>query len=181
MGKFTAVGMRTKIEEPDALTINTCGLNDRAERGSFESWAWSNPTNRAIVHEYEDVKAVSVEALWQSTKIFTSGGMPNAQGLAGNWRLGKGKRPIGAWAGAGKPLITSPGEARRKIYLPAFKNLVEHWLKDPVVQGWIDAARQHKGSVYLRDHDTGRGIDRNGPMSHAYVLATYLNTGEFPA
>lgn len=180
MGKFTAVGMRIKIEESDALTINTCGQNDTTERGTFESWVWSNPTNRAIVHEYEDVKAVSVECAWQGTKIFQVGGKPDPQTLAGDWRRGKAKRPIGAWAGAGKPLLTTPGSARRAIYIPAFRRLVEHWLQDTVVRGWIEAARAHKGSVYLRDHDTGRGLDRNGPMSHAYVLATYLNTGEFP-
>jgi len=180
MGKFTAVGMRVKIETEDALIVNTCGSNDTAERGTFESWVWSNPTNRAIEHEYAGVQAVSVEALWQSTKIFVPGGRPDEKGLAGDWRRGKGKRPIGAWAGEGIPLITSPGEARRKIYLPAFKNLIEHWLQDAIVRGWIEAARSHKGPVYLRDHDTGRGVDRNGPMSHAYVLAEWLNTGKWP-
>ena len=45
----------------------------------------------------------------------------------------------------------------------------------------LGKARQHAGLVYLRDFDTGRGIDRNGPMSHAWVLAVWLNTGSFPS
>jgi hypothetical protein len=180
MGHFTAVGMRTRVEEENALVINTCGQNDTDERGSFESWVWSNPTNQAIDHSYEDVEAVSVEALWQGTKIFQEGGRPDERTLAGDWRRGKAKKPVGAWAGEGKPLLRTPGLARRAIYIPAFRNLISHWEQDGIVRQWIEEARGHKGPVFLRDFDTGRGIDRNGPMSHAYVLATYLNTGKFP-
>lgn len=180
MGHFTAVGMRAKVEDPTALTINTCGQNDTADRGSFESWVWSNPTNRAIVHPYEGIQAVSVEALWQGTKIFQAGGRPDPETLAGDWRRGKAKRPIGAWHGEGVPLITTPGGARRSIYIPAFRRLVEHWLQDDVVQDWVARARAHAGPVFLRDHDTGRGLDRNGPMSHSWVLCEWLNTGKWP-
>jgi hypothetical protein len=105
---------------------------------------------------------------------------PNEEVLKGDWRKGKAKKPLGAWAGEGKPLITTPGEARRKIYLPAFRRLIEHWLEDEEVAAWVEQARQHTGWVYLRDHDTGRGVDRNGPMSHAWVLAVFLNTGKWP-
>jgi hypothetical protein len=181
MGKFTAIGMRQSVDAKEgALVINTCGLNDTAERGSFESWAWSNPTNRAVTHHYAGIEAVSVEALWQGTKIFEVGGKPDPRTLAGEWRRGKAKRPVGAWRGEGTPLITTPGDARRAIYIPAFRNLVEHWLQDETVRSWIETAKFHKGPVYLRDHDTGRGIDRNGAMSHAWVLATFLNTGDHP-
>ncbi len=180
MGKFTAVGMRTKVEDAKALVVNTCGMNDTAERGSFESWSWSNPTNRVIRHEYEGLSAVSVESMWQGTKIFREGGIPDVHALEGEWRRGKARRPIGAWAGPGKPLITTPGEARRRIYVPAFRRLIEHWLRDETVAGWVERARRHDGPVFLRDHDIGRGIDRNGAMSHAWVLATWLNTGAWP-
>ena len=181
MGHFTAIGMRQAVDpKEDALVINTCGENDMAESGSLASWVWSNPTNRAITHHYEGVEAVSVESLWQGTKIFEVGGKPDPKTLAGDWRRGKAKRPVGAWRGEGIPLITTPGGARRSIYIPAFRRLVEHWLQDKAVCMWIDIARNHKGPVYLRDHDTGRGIDRNGPMSHAGVLCDWLNTGKWP-
>ena len=182
MGHFTAIGMRVKVTEPDAMVINTCSGNDTAERGTLYSWSWSNPTNRAIVHrcptdpQYE---AVSVEAMWQGTKIFQVDGTPDLTTLSGEWRRGKAKRPIGAWNGH-NPLITTPGEARVKIYIPCFKALIEHWLQDPQVAEWVKTTRDHKGNIYLRDHDTGRGIHRNGPMSHAYLLCEYLNTGNWP-
>lgn len=180
MGHFTAVGMRTKIEDPTAMVVNTCSGNDTAERGTRESWTWSNPTNRVIIHVYEGIEAVSVECLWQGVKILQEGGGPDPKTLGGDWRRGKAKKPVGAWAGDGQPLIRTPGAARRKIYTPAFRRLIEHWLQDETVTSWVEEARKHDGPVFLRDHDTGRGIDRNGPMSHAYLLAEYLNTGLWP-
>lgn len=177
MGKFTAIGMRAKVEDRDALVINTCGGNDTAERGDDTTWVWSNPTNRALTHGWAGVEAVSVECLWQGTKVFVEGGRPNEECLKGNWRLGKAKRPVGAWAGEGRGLLRSVGQARRAIYIPAFRRLVEHWQQDPAVRKTIEAARAWKGPVFLRDHDTGRGIDRGGPMSHAWVLASHLNEG----
>lgn len=181
MGHFTAIGMRIKIEDPKAMVINTCGQNDTAEAGTPESWTWSNPTNRIIQHAYEDIKAVSVEALWQGTKIFQPDGKPDAITLGGEWRRGKAKRPVGAYNGPGAPLLKTPGEARRKIYIPAFTKLVMFWLEtNPLVQAWVKAARDWTGPVYLRDHDTGRGVNQRGPMSHAWVLAEFLNTGFFP-
>ena len=179
-GHFTAIGMRTKVEDDLALVINTCGRNDTAERGEPNSWVWCNPTNRAIIHPYHDVQAVSVECLWQGTKIRVGMTGPDPITLAGDWRRGKGRRPIGAYAGPGQPLITTPGAARRAIYIPAYRNLVEHWLKDEEVASWVREAKEYDGAVYLRDHDTGRGIDRNGPMSHAWLLCEFLNHGEWP-
>jgi len=175
LDRFTAIGMRTKVEDPAALVINTCSGNDTAAKGTPTSWTWSNPTNRAITHHYEDITAVSVEALWQGTKLLPGQTSPDPDILAGNWRKNKGKRPAGAYAGPNKPLITTPGEARRRIYIPAFRNLIEHWLQDAEVADWVQAATNHPGPVFLRDHDTGRGIDRNGPLSHAWVIATFLN------
>lgn len=184
MGKFTAIGMRTaeKSLPEDAIIINTCGKNDTNEIGSPNSWVWCNPTNRAILHTYHDITAVSVECLWQGTKILKTNttGVPDQATLNGEWRRGKGRAPRGAYAGPGAPLITSPGEARRKIYVPAFRNLIEHWMKNEEVASWVQQCRESNGLVFLRDHDTGRGIDRNGPMSHAWLLCEYLNSGEWP-
>jgi len=179
MGHFTAWSMRDPV--PDGgIAINTCAGNDTSDRGSDLDWTWCNPTNRAIVHHYADVSAVSVECLWQGTKIRYIGGEPDRSILWGLWKANKAKRPIGAWAGDGAPLITNPGAARRAIYIPAFRNLVNHWLSDAEIADRVKRARASNRPIFLRDWDTGRGIDRNGPMSHAWVLATWLNTGTWP-
>jgi hypothetical protein len=180
MGKFTAIGMRQKVEGRDALVINTCAGNDTAERGDQTHWVWCNPTNRAVRHQYQDIEAVSVEALWQGCKLLPGQSRPDPEILTGNWRKHKGKRPQGAYAGPDQPLLTSPGQARRAIYLPAFRNLVQHWLNDPAVAELLRQLRAGDRDVFLRDHDTGRGLDRNGPLSHAWVLAVWLNTGKWP-
>lgn len=179
MGHFTAIGMRAKVEEPNALVINTCGKNDTNEVGDDRTWAWSNPTNRVIPHFYRDVTAVSVECLWQGCKLLPGQDRPDPEILNGNWRKNKGKKPAGAY-GPGV-LIDSPGEARRTIYIPAFRNLIEFWLReDEEIRDRVQRARDHKGPVFLRDFDTGRGVNRHGPMSHAWVLAVWLNTGAWP-
>lgn len=176
MDKFQAVGMRTKITEPGALVINTCSGNDTGDAGDATHWSWANPTNRRFAQEHAGAKAVSTEALWQGTKLTAERPKPDERTLAGEWRRGKGKRPIGAWNGEGQPWITSPGAARRAIYLPAFKRQITLWMAaSDEVRQWIQDAKNHPGTVYLRDHDTGRGVDRNGPMSHAWVLAEWLN------
>ena len=184
MGKFTAIGMRTaEASLPSKrMVINTCGRNDTSDKGDISIWVWCNPTNRAIIHTYEDIQAVSVECLWQGTKILKSNDTdkPDPTTLNGDWRRGKGKQPKGAYGGPDKPLITNPGAARRAIYLPAYRNLVAHWEQDHEVREWLAICREFDGYVFLRDHDTGRGLDRNGPMSHAWLLCMYLNDGVWP-
>lgn len=182
MGEFIAIGMRKKIEDPNAMVINTCSGNDTADAGSQTKWTWSNPTNRRYPQEYHGRTAVSTEAMWQGTKVRGDADEPDEATMAGDWRRGKGKRPRGAWAGDGNPLITSPGAARLAVYVPAFRHQIETWMAESAaVRAWVQAARDHDGPVYLRDHDTGQGIHRNGPMSHAWLLSIYLNTGEWPS
>jgi hypothetical protein len=179
---FVAIGMRKHVDDPDALVINTCSGNGTAALGDLHHWVWANPTNTAVTHPYHDIEAVSVECLWQGTKIQDPAGMTerNRRCLAGDWRMGKGKRPLGSYAGPNQPWITSPGEARRRIYIPAFDRLVQYWLVHGA-RPLLQLAHRHPGTVYLRDHDTGQGIDRNGPMSHAWLLSVWLNTGAWPS
>jgi hypothetical protein len=184
MGKFTAIGMRTPVVEGNALVINTCSQNDTCLIGNRTQWTWSNPTNRlvSVVHpEDETVTAVSVEALWQGTKIFRPGELPDILTLEGDWRRAKAKRPIGAWAGEGVALHRSAASARRAIYIPAFiRQKYEILFTHAGAEKLVRDAAKHDGPVYLRDWDTGRGVERNAPMSHAWVLAEILNTGNVP-
>lgn len=180
MGHWTAIGMRDAAPT-GSLCIDTCAVNDSSARGSARAWTWANPTNRAIRHDFGGVSAVSVECLWQGTKAIRGQPCPDLLTLAGAWRRGKKRRPVGSWSGELGALITDPGEARRRIYIPAYERLIAHWLMDEEVLSWIEAAHRHPGPVFLRDWDTGRGVDRNAPMSHAWVLAVWLNTGRFPS
>lgn len=174
MGEMKPIGMRTSVREPGAMIINTCAQNDTDALGNKLSWSWCNPTNRRFNHVYHGYVAVSVECLWQGTKVFA--GLPHKPTLstmAGRWRDAKRKRPLGAYAGEGEPLITTPGEARRRIYIPAYKRQIELWREfKPEINDWIAEAMER--GAYVRDHDTGQGIDQPGPMSHAWLLIEIL-------
>jgi len=193
MGQFTAIGMRTKVSDPNALIINTCSHNGLATKGDFTRWSWANPTNTAVLFTCPtdpNYTAVSVECMWQGTKIFKEGDKPNVDVMHGNWRGGKKKKPLhppgfcwprrGAWNGPDRPLISDPGQARVAIYIPCYKQLIEHWMEDPEIVEWVERARNHPYLVYLRDYDTGRGVFNHGPMSHAWLLCEFLNTGKWP-
>ncbi len=180
MGKFTAISMRETVTYP-AIVVNTCGKNDSSEEGDAQNWVWANPTNRRFPARFKGTTAVSVECLWQGLKVFgvTQGG-PDPKTLEGDWRRGKAQRPIGHF-NESAPLITDPGTARREIYIPAYSRQIESWLSgSPHLLIMLAKLQQQNLPVLLRDFDTGRGIDRAGPMSHAWVLAVYLNTGKWP-
>lgn len=56
-----------------------------------------------------------------------------------------------------------------------------HCDRNEDVRDMLRVARELPSPVYLRDHDTGRSIDRNGPMSHAWLMCEWLNTGSWLA
>lgn len=183
MGKFTAVGMRAKVPE-GSIVVNTCSGNDGAEYGDDTHWNWANPTNRRFPPQiYFGHQAASVECLWQGFKVYSlrgDGSTPNLDTLAGDWRLAKGKKPLGHWDGPGRYPINDPGKARRQIYIPNYRHQIEQALIMPHVRKMVMKLRDDALPVFLRDHDTGRGVDQPKPMSHAWLLAVYLNTGLWP-
>ncbi len=166
---------------PGAYCVETCLDNDLPCAGSVRRWSWANPTNTRFPVEYGGIRFISVEALWQGAKVFAHDGFPDmkAATLRGQWRRAKRRRPYGHWGGPGNHPITSAGEARRRIYVPAYLLQIEQWLQDPEVAEWVAVARQQE-LVHVRDWDIGMGLDNVGPMSHGWLLAHYLNNGEMP-
>lgn len=173
MSKFIPTGMRTKVPDPNALIISTCSGNDSPFAGDHKHWSWANPTNTRFPFEFHGLAVVSTEALWQGCKLIGDATEPDPEVLAGAWRKNKGRKPRGAWCGPGE-IITDPGEARRIIYIPAYVRQLRSWLKFAIVRAMVHRALDHEGPVYLRDFDTGQGIDRKGPMSHAWLLSQIL-------
>ncbi len=110
LGKFSAIGHFTPAPL-GSIVIETCSGNDTSDPGSDLNWTWTNPTNRRYEAAYEGVSAISTQAMWQGTKAFPGEPCPDPLTLAGDWRRGKKRRPLGAWGGPGRPLITSAGEA----------------------------------------------------------------------
>lgn len=180
MGKFTAVGMSTVIPS-GWIVVDTCALNDTSQEGDDLRIAAFNPTNRRFGFEHRGVRGVSVEAGWQGLKDIEGRPCPDPRTLAGDWRRGKKARPRGHWNGVGEPLLTTPGSARRAIYVPAYRLQVERWLAaSATLRDRVERLRADPRPVAARDFDEGRGLDRFGPMSHSWVLCAWLNTGVWP-
>jgi len=168
-----------KAEIPhDSIGIDTCHANGQNIAGDFSRWAWANPTNTRFPVTYADVTAVSVEALWQGTKIRKNMQVPDPDTLAGDWRRAKGRKPLGHWSGE-HGLLLGLTMARLKIYLPAYINQIHNFLQveERAKRSLLNAEQGIKQGfkIALRDFDTGEGVANNSPMSHAWVLATILN------
>lgn len=78
-------------------------------------------------------------------------------------------------------LNDTSGAARRAIYVPAYRLQVERWLAaSATLRDRVARLRADPRPVAAQDYDEGRGLDRLGPMSHAWVLCMWLNTGVWP-
>jgi len=180
MGKFTAIGMFTSVPA-GSIVVDTCAHNDTALEGDDYRLAAFNPTNSRFGFEHRGARGVSTETGWQGLKAIPGRPCPDPDTLAGRWGRGKKARPIGHWNGDGEPLLTTPGAARRIIYIPAYRLQIERWLAySATLRDRVARLRSDRRPVFLRDYDHGRGVDRDGPMSHAWVLAVWLNTGKWP-
>jgi hypothetical protein len=174
---FVALGLWDRVPDPGALVITLASDDDLRARGGPRRWSWANPTNTALAHAYADVVAVSPAALWQGCKLLPGMTRPEPAVLLGDWRRHWRRRAAGYWAGEGRPPITDPTRAYFRIFLPAYARLVGHWvLTDAQVRGWVEQARRHCGTVYLR----GRRHGRDGVPAGADALAVYLGTGVWP-
>lgn len=122
--------------------------------------------------------AASVEAIWQGLKVFEHedvdaallddmsfhrrkrGGPARGQALGHRARL-HGERLLGY------------AEARRSIYLPTYRWMLEHCVGDLVERLRRLSA---SGLVTLLDYDTNADVDNlTRPLSHAALIIHYIN------
>ncbi|MEV4275646.1 hypothetical protein AB0J56_07415 [Actinoplanes xinjiangensis] len=126
--------------------------------------------------------AASVEGIWQALKVFGDADVDPAKlsvtSMTGLKRTVRRFGPVrGHRAGLhGETLLDYP-TARRQIYLPAYRWVLEHRLPD-----LVDRLRELAGSgVVLLDYTTnGDPADTSSPLSHAALLARHL-TGRWPS
>jgi len=128
-----------------------------------------------------NVTAASVEGVWQALKVFESADVDPAK-LAVTTMTGikRTVRRFGPVRGHrdglhGTTLLDYP-VARRLIYLPSYRWVLEHRVPDLVerLRGMADA-----GLVLLDYTTNGDPADTSSPLSHAALLARYL-TGDWP-
>lgn len=126
--------------------------------------------------------AASVEAIWQGLKVFEHEDVDEA--LLDDMSFHRRKRGgpargqvLGHRAGIGGERLLGIAEARRLIYLPAYRWMLQHCVPELVER----LRRLSKGGlVTLLDYDTNADIDNlSKPLSHAALIIHYIN-GTWP-
>ncbi len=119
----------------------------------------------------------SVEGIWQGLKVFARQDVDPSK-LANTTMRGlkRSTRQLGAVLGhragvLGDRLLTY-AEARRQIYLPSYRWVLDHRLQDELGELWRLGAAQ---LVVLLDYETnGDSDDLTRPLSHASLILRYL-------
>jgi hypothetical protein len=130
-------------------------------------------------------EAASVEGIWQGLKRFegedaidprafvnaTMRGLKRTSRAVGRGGVARG-RVLGHQAGADVDTLLGYVEARLRLYLPAYRWVLDHRLHDELAQLRELAAR---GPVVLLDYATNGDVaDPRKPLSHAALVKRYL-------
>ncbi|GIG85786.1 DUF6939 family protein [Plantactinospora endophytica] len=129
------------------------------------------------------VTGASVEGIWQALKVFADTDVdPSRLGVTTMKGLKRTVRRYGPVRGHRSGLngdrLLGYEEARRRIYLPAYRWVLEHPAADLVAElRRLSAARD----VVLLDYTTNADVtDLGSPLSHAALVRSFL-TGHWPA
>lgn len=130
----------------------------------------------------EGYTAMCVEAIWQGLKVFETADVDVK--LFGNDTMKNIKRSVRRF---GKPLGHRKGvngtellgyiEARKQIYLPAYR-----WVLENKVANIIERLREASKTktIVLLDYTTNRDVDDpKSPLSHAFLVKAYAE-GIYP-
>ncbi|NUT50665.1 MAG: hypothetical protein HOV94_25650 [Saccharothrix sp.] len=123
------------------------------------------------------VTARSVEGVWQALKVFEGADVDRAKlDVATMAGLKRTVRRFGAVLGHREGLtgarLLSYEDARREIYLPTYRWVLEHRAAEEVA-----ALRElgERGDVVLLDYTTNGDVsDLRTPLSHAALIAAHL-------
>lgn len=124
------------------------------------------------------VTSQSVEGVWQALKVFESEGIDptkldvtNMKGIKRSVRT-RGK-VLGHQFGTDSSELLDYLTARKKIYLPTYRYILEHKL-DSEIEELQSILKQQP--VILLDYETNSSItDLRKPLSHASLVAAFLN------
>ena len=121
--------------------------------------------------------ATCVEAIWQGLKVFDSADVDTE--MFKNDTMKNIKRTVRRF---GKPLGHRKGvngtellgyiDARKQIYIPTFRWVLENKVAD-IISRMKEAAKTK--TIVLLDYDTNSDVDNPAkPLSHAYLIKAYI-------
>lgn len=128
-------------------------------------------------------RAASVEGVWQGLKVFEHAGIDtevmhnkSMRGIKRSVRrFGK---PLGHQKGLHSRELLDYMSARREIFLPTYRWMLEHKAM-PIVERLRAASRAGK-TIILLDYNSSTDVDDpRSPLSHAYLVKAYAE-GLYP-
>ena len=158
---------------------------DVTSRGA-EPWVRFSPFyphGGVPIPQTSNATAQSVEGLWQGLKVFEREDIDPGRWaiitMAGIKRGGRSRGAVrGHRFGVNSDVLLGYLEARRRIYLPAYRWVLEHRLAAEADELRRLAAA---GPLVLLDYETNADVeDTSRPLSHAALIRCYLQ-GEWPA
>lgn len=126
--------------------------------------------------------AMSVESIWQGLKVFETAGVDTALFRNNTMKdlkrtVRKYGKPKGHRKGVGGSELLEYIQARKLIYVPTYKWMMEHKAKAQV-EKLRELAKTR--TVVLLDYDTNPDVeDWRSPLSHASLIKAYLD-GNYP-
>jgi hypothetical protein len=130
-----------------------------------------------------DRSSQSVEGLWQALKVFETADVDPAKldvtSMKGLKRTARRfGRVLGHRDGLDGTRLLPYADARRRIYLPAYRWVLEHRLADLAAELRVASERQE---LILLDYTlNGDPANLATPLSHAALLARHLR-GDYPS
>jgi len=126
--------------------------------------------------------ATSVEGIWQALKVFESGdvdrsklAITNMKGIKRTTR--SNGRVLGHRAGLEGDALLSYPDARKLIYLPSYRFVLENCLVAELAQ--LREMAEHSPLILL-DYETNCDVENlSTPLSHASLIKKYLDN-EWP-
>lgn len=140
------------------------------------------PHGRIPVPLSPGVTAASVEGIWHGLKVFANADVDLGKLTNTTMRgLKRSVRSFGAVrghrAGVDGGELLDYATARRRIYLPAYRWVLDHCVQPELTQLRELAA---SGTVVLLDYETNTDLDDlSRPLSHASLIVHYLR-GTWP-
>ena len=120
----------------------------------------------------------SVEGIWQALKVFAHADVDPARltntTMRGLKRTVRSLGPVlGHRAGLAGDRLLGYAEARRQIYLPTYRWVLDHCLQNEIAELRQLGAGQ---MVVLLDYETNGDLDDlASPLSHAALIARYID------
>lgn len=128
------------------------------------------------------VYATCVEAIWQGLKVFESADVDIAMFRNDTMRnikrtVRKYGKPLGHRKGVNGTELLSYIEARKQIYIPTYKWVLENKVQEIIVR--LKEASKTK-TIVLLDYDTNNDVENTQkPLSHATLVKAYIE-GLYP-